>query len=102
MPLRSKDASTHGAAMLDPATTRFALWAPDARSDDGWAPRTPSTPRTSSRNCAPGRHLWLTLANERNQAHRLEAGFDTPIGDNHLPPFSTLVSLITLTEPVHA
>lgn len=52
MPFRSQEHATHGAVMLDSHTTRFALWAPDARqvevecenaapqpmqrSDDGW------------------------------------------------------------------
>ncbi|MCE5984320.1 malto-oligosyltrehalose trehalohydrolase [Pseudomonas sp. LF19] len=31
MPLRSQEQATHGAAMLDSSSARFALWAPDAQ-----------------------------------------------------------------------
>lgn len=34
MPFRSQERATHGAAMLDSNSARFALWAPDAQRVD--------------------------------------------------------------------
>lgn len=38
--------------------------------------------RRVRQHSAPGRHLWLTLENEHNQAHLLQAGYDAQWNDD--------------------